>query len=82
MTSPEAGGAPAALQSEFLAEIDIEVAKPPQNVGATPAGKRVVFQVAGGRISGPHLNGEILPGAGDWVLVEPDGFTRLDVRAT
>ena len=72
--------APAPPALEYLADIDVEVLKPPQNVGATGAGKRVIFQVGAGSVRGPRLNGEVLPGAGDWVLVEPDGLTRLDVR--
>lgn len=70
--------APPAL--EFLADLDLEVLRPGQDIGATPAGKRAVYRVGEGSIRGPRLNGEVLPGASDWVIIEPDGLTRLDVR--
>ncbi len=30
---------------------------------------------------GPQVNGEVLPGGGDWLVVRPDGTVVLDVRA-
>jgi Protein of unknown function (DUF3237) len=46
--------------------------------GTTPYGERRVVDILGGRVTGPRLNGRILPGA-DWQIVRPDGVT--DVRA-
>ena len=56
--------------------------KAPTAVGATPAGNRQIFDVTGGQFEGPRLKGKILPSGGDWLLIGPDGFGRLDVRAT
>lgn len=55
--------------------------KPPLNVGAGPFGARMVFEVVGGTVEGTRLNGTVLSGGADWMLVGPDGCGRLDVRA-
>ena len=55
--------------------------KEPVNVGAGPYGNRLIFEVTGGRFEGPRLNGQVLTGGGDWLLVGADGWGRLDVRA-
>lgn len=49
---------------------------------ATPVGTRMVLIATGGRIQGPDIAGEILPGGSDWVLAGDDGIGRRDVRAT
>jgi hypothetical protein len=60
---------------------DYEVAlKPPVPIGAGPYGVRMFYEVAGGEVRGPKLNGKALSGGGDWVLIGDDGFARLDVR--
>jgi hypothetical protein len=51
------------------------------NVGAGPYGARMVFEVVGGTVQGNRLNGTVLGGGADWMLVGPDGCGRLDVRA-
>ena len=48
--------------------------------GAGPVGTRLFFEVAEGSLSGPRLNGTVLGGGGDWMVVGPDGWARLDVR--
>lgn len=53
---------------------------PPVDVGAGPSGQRLFFEVTGGAVTGERLNGDVLGGGGDWVLVGPDGFGRVDVR--
>ena len=56
--------------------------KPPEVIGPTPEGFRVIFYVAGGIISGPRLNGTVEPAGADWLIIRPDGIGRVDVRAT
>jgi hypothetical protein len=51
-------------------------------VGAGPHGNRLIVEVTGGRFEGSRLTGQILPGGGDWLLIDADGFGHLDVRAT
>ena len=55
--------------------------KPPLNVGAGPFGVRMVYEVTGGAVEGDRLNGKVLAGGADWMLVGADGCGRLDVRA-
>jgi hypothetical protein len=54
--------------------------KPPLPIGAGPIGTRVYYEVASGEIRGERLRGKIL-GGGEWALIGPDGFLRVDVRA-
>lgn len=54
--------------------------KAPVDVGAGPLGHRQVFEVTGGEVEGERLAGSILSGGGEWFLVGPDGFGRIDVR--
>lgn len=55
--------------------------KEPLPVGAGPFGNRQIVEVLGGSFEGPRLKGKILTGGADWLLVGPDGWGRLDVRA-
>jgi len=71
----------AGLTTELLFEISVDM-EPPQVVGATPNGDRRVRLITGGRFAGPKLQGEVLPGGGDWLLLRPDGARSLDVRLT
>ena len=71
----------AGLATEFLFEMNL-VFEPTQVVGATPNGDRRVRYFKGGSFSGPKLQGEVLPGGGDWVVLRPDGARTLDIRLT
>ncbi|NNL66558.1 MAG: DUF3237 domain-containing protein [Myxococcales bacterium] len=53
--------------------------KPPVPVGAGPTGTRMVYEVVAGEITGERLRGRLL-GGGEWALIGPDGFLRVDVR--
>ena len=52
---------------------------PPLDVGTGPTGTRMYFDVIGGDITGERLKCKLL-GGGEWALLGPDGFIRLDVR--
>ncbi len=54
---------------------------PPMTVGAGPHGVRMIFAVGDGTISGPRINAKVLPAGADWVLIGPDNWGRMDVRA-
>lgn len=65
---------------EFVHEFTFEATlEPPIPVGAGPTGTRMVYEVAGGEITGERLRGRLL-GGGEWALIGPDGFLRVDVR--
>jgi hypothetical protein len=50
--------------------------------GPTPYGERRVIHILGGRVSGPRLNGRILPGGADWQIVRTDGASDVQARYT
>ena len=49
-------------------------------IGRTPFGERITYVIKAGRFAGPRLNGRILDGGGDWMLVGDGGLAQLDVR--
>jgi Protein of unknown function (DUF3237) len=55
---------------------------PPQVIEAGPQGTRVIIGVTGGTFTGPKLRGVIVPPAGEWATVRPDGSGKGDVRLT
>jgi uncharacterized protein DUF3237 len=57
--------------------------KPPIEVGAGPAGTRLIVEVASAQVKGDRLRGEMRgAAAADWVIVGPGGAGTVDVRAT
>jgi Protein of unknown function (DUF3237) len=69
-----------ALPAEHLFDMHVNLA-PAQPI-TTPVGLRMTFITTGGVIDGPKLQGDVLPGGGDWLLIGADGVGRVDVRAT
>lgn len=67
------------MEMEFVTEISARVDRP-QELGDTPAGRRRLIPILGGRASGPMLNGRILPGGADWQTIRADGVAELDAR--
>lgn len=63
---------------EFLAQVRCEVGAL-VNLGTGPYGERRCVPLLGGSVSGPGLNGEILPGGADWQILRADGV--LDIQA-
>jgi hypothetical protein len=47
------------------------------SLGPAPAGERRCVPLAGGRVEGPELNGEIVPGGIDWQLLRADGVLEI-----
>ena len=64
------------LVEEFTFAATLE---PPLPIGAGPIGTRMYYGVTGGEIVGDRLHGTLL-GGGEWALIGPDGFLRVDVR--
>ncbi|SEH92762.1 Protein of unknown function [Mycolicibacterium rutilum] len=54
--------------------------KPPIDFGAGPLGQRVYAEVIEGEATGARFNARAVGGGGDWLLIAPDGFGRIDVR--
>lgn len=57
------------------------ILKPPVPIGSGPLGMRLFYEIVGGEVSGERLRGTVLGGGGEWALIGPDGFLRVDVRA-
>lgn len=64
------------LVQEFTVKASL---KEPLPVGTGPIGTRVYFEVTGGEVIGERIRGRVLSG-GEWALIGPDGFLRVDVR--
>jgi hypothetical protein len=67
------------LEVEHLCDFSVDLE--PTVPIATPNGIRMPFVAKRGRVDGPRLKGEVLPGSTDWLLVGPDLVGRVDVRA-
>src|ERR1700733_15635973 len=72
MTAPEL---------RFAFEIEVQVSAP-LDLGQTQAGHRRVIPIAGGVVSGPRLQGRVLPVGADWQILRADGTADLDARYT
>jgi hypothetical protein len=57
-------------------------AKPPVEVGAGPAGTRMVLDETSVQVPGDRLRGQLEGAANDCVLVGPEGTGTIDVRVT
>jgi hypothetical protein len=58
------------LQYAFTLKVDLS---PPHEYGITNAGNKRYIPITGGTVTGPKLQGEILPGGGDWNTVQHNG---------
>jgi hypothetical protein len=55
----------------------------PLDIGKTPAGTRMIYEVVSARVDGERLSGEVKGKANaDWVTISPDGIATIDVRST
>jgi hypothetical protein len=66
-------------RTEHLLQLRVDLAAPLLLAGA-PLGTRRILYATGGTFCGPGLEGEVLPGGGDWVLDRRDGIAELDIR--
>ena len=67
---------------EHLFSYTADIEEPQQSVGAGPYGHRMIAKVTGGVVEGPRMKGRVLPGGGDWALIEKKSTLRLDARIT
>ncbi|MBL8549434.1 MAG: DUF3237 family protein [Hyphomonadaceae bacterium] len=67
----------AALRIAFVFEAVVTLG-PAEEIGQTPYGRRVRIPITGGAFSGPRIRGLVVPGAMDWQLVRPDGYTMIE----
>jgi len=50
------------------------------SLGPAPLGERRYVSLLGGDVSGPHLQGSIVPGGVDWQIARQDGVLEIDAR--
>jgi hypothetical protein len=62
-----------------VCDIDVDVG-PIRDLGPTPHGRRRIIAILGGRVTGPRLEAEIVPGGADWQYVRSDGVLELEAR--
>src|SRR4030081_2171716 len=53
---------------------------PPVDFGAGPLGQRIYLEVTDGVATGQRFKARAVGGGGDWIVVGPDGYGRIDVR--
>ncbi|MBV8944048.1 MAG: DUF3237 domain-containing protein [Solirubrobacterales bacterium] len=83
---PPRGGLVGATKSAVDVGLEFEfeyhaMLKPPVEIGPCPYGTRRFYEAVGGEVTGERISGRVLSGGGDWILIGPDGWGRLDVRA-
>lgn len=66
---------------EYVFSIRAEIAAPVSS-GKGILGERLHIAITGGTVSGPRLNGAILPGGSDWPVIAPDGNSRIEAHYT
>lgn len=69
------------LSNNHLMTLSLQVdSKASQIIGKIKNGTRLIAPIASGHFSGAKLNGKVLPGGADWVLLREDGVMEIDVR--
>jgi hypothetical protein len=72
---------PPPLSARLICQLHVELGAV-QEIGTLASGRRRVVPIVGGRVEGPHLQGEVLGGGADWQLVSPDGSATIEARYT
>ena len=69
--------APPGLRFAFEARVDIAPSRHVGHAGSAPLG---FTPITGGTVSGPRLNGTVVPGGGDWAVERKGVAVDLDAR--
>lgn len=64
---------------EHVCDVAVTISAPVE-VGETPGGLRRMIPITGGTVTGPRLNGRIVPGGADYQLVVGGTTAHLDAR--
>jgi hypothetical protein len=73
------GNEPGGPVLEFVFEASVSIAER-LTVGKSKYGERIAVPITGGTVTGPRLQGEVLPVGADFQLVRPDGDMELEAR--
>jgi hypothetical protein len=63
---------------ELVFEIEA-LCSAPVDMGTINGGKARMIPITGGRVYGPRLNGEVMPGA-DWSIMRDNGLATVEAR--
>jgi hypothetical protein len=63
----------------FVCEARFQVDAPIE-LGTGADGIHRVIPIAGGTVTGPRLQGVVLPGGSDWQRIRPDGVAEIEAR--
>jgi hypothetical protein len=66
-------------RAELVFEIEA-ICSPPQDMGVIDGGKARMIPIIGGTVSGPKLQGEVIPGGADWSIMRGNGVATVDAR--
>jgi hypothetical protein len=69
----------AAPSLSHVCDLNVSVG-PIRDLGVMPRGRRRCVPILGGRVEGPRLAGEVLPGGADWQIGRADGILELVAR--
>jgi len=64
---------------EWAFSVQVSLLEPLEQ-GMIDDGRTRFIPISGGRVWGPRLSGEVLPGGGDWQVIRPGGLVELDAR--
>ena len=64
---------------EHICDFDVTL-DPLNEMGTGRAGQRRIIPIVGGKVSGPHLQGELMHLGADWQTIWADGTAELDTR--
>jgi hypothetical protein len=76
-----AGSEPGELRSRFAFQANVTV-DAPQVIGPSAHGLRRIVPIRGGEVTGPLLQGKVVPGGADWQFVRPDGVLQVEAKYT
>lgn len=67
------------IELAHAADLTVLVGQPIE-IGETAVGVRRVIPILGGEVSGPRLQGRVLPAGADYQLIRADGVAELHAR--
>src|SRR5688500_15214869 len=70
---------PPSLRYAFTARVELSS---PIEQGVVDGKRMRLVPISGGRVYGPRLVGEVLPGGGDWQAIGSNGLTEVNARYT
>lgn len=80
-TSAMAGSGPSAPAPTLTYAFTVQASLAPVvEQGEIDLARKRFIPITGGTVTGPALNGEVLPGGGDWQAILPGGLTSIEAR--